>query len=85
MLLCRHMNGRFPYPFLNAMPFPSGFIAIVVAGLAIFWAMFRAGKLLARRVERVEQLSVEWVSDQMALGDVAMLHAEQAVSKGKLV
>jgi hypothetical protein len=50
ILLCRHMNGRFPYPFLNKMPMPSGFIAIAVCGLALFYAMFKLGRALARRV-----------------------------------
>lgn len=84
ILVCRHMNGRFPYPFLNALPFPSGFVGIVVVGLLIFLSMFRAGKALAARVQRVDSVCVEWVAEQAA-GVISLEHADAAVSKGKLL
>lgn len=50
ILLCRHMNGRFPYPFLNMMPMPHGFIFITGACLLLFVGAFRCGKLLNRKL-----------------------------------
>jgi hypothetical protein len=53
ILVCRHMNGRFPYPFLNAMPMPVGFLAITCAGLALFAGAFRLGKLINTKLRTV--------------------------------
>lgn len=53
LMLCRRMNGRFPYPILNALSYPWGFSALVASGLALFVAAFRAGKLLNRRLRHV--------------------------------
>lgn len=53
IMLCRHMNGRFPYPFLNKLPFPSGFMAMTSAGLTLFVLTFRLGKALNRQLRKV--------------------------------
>jgi hypothetical protein len=67
LMLCRHMNGRFPYPILNALSYPWGFSGLILAGLCIFVLAFRAGKLMNRKLrhinlsiritERVERVS----------------------------
>jgi hypothetical protein len=53
LMLCRHMNGRFPYPILNALSYPWGFASLIAAGLALFVAAFRAGKLMNRKLRHV--------------------------------
>jgi hypothetical protein len=67
LMLCRHMNGRFPYPILNALSYPWGFSGLILAGLCIFVLAFRAGKLMNKKLrhinlsiritERVERVS----------------------------
>lgn len=44
ILVCREMNGFFPYPFLNKMPFPTGFIGVVAGAIVVFSLAFQAGK-----------------------------------------
>lgn len=53
LMLCRHMNGRFPYPILNALSYPWGFMGLVCCGLALFVVAFRAGKLMNRKLRHV--------------------------------
>jgi hypothetical protein len=53
LMLCRHMNGRFPYPILNALSYPWGFLGLVCCGLALFVAAFRAGKLMNRKLRHI--------------------------------
>lgn len=53
LMLCRHMNGRFPYPILNALSYPGGFLGLVFCGLALFVLAFRAGKLMNRKLRHV--------------------------------
>jgi FAR-17a/AIG1-like protein len=53
LMLCRSMNGRFPYPILNALPYPFGFLAFVAAGLLLFATSFRVGKLMNARLRHV--------------------------------
>ncbi|KAF8058861.1 hypothetical protein HT031_005429 [Scenedesmus sp. PABB004] len=53
LLLCRQMNGRFPYPILNALSWPWGFCALIGAGLLLFVVAFRAGKLMNRRLRHI--------------------------------
>ncbi|KAK9815412.1 hypothetical protein WJX72_003239 [[Myrmecia] bisecta] len=52
ILLCSHFNGVFPYPFLNKMAWPQGFIGIVVASHVVFYIMFHAGKRLSAPILR---------------------------------
>lgn len=69
LMLCRHMNGRFPYPILNALSWPWGCLGLVLCGLALFVLAFRAGKLMNRKLrhislsiritEQVESIGVE--------------------------
>lgn len=51
--LCRHMNGRYPYPFLRNLKQPHGFIGTAAAGLLLFAGAFRVGKAINRRVRAV--------------------------------
>jgi len=53
LMLCRHMNGRFPYPILNALSYPFGFLGLVFCGLALFVLAFRAGSLMNRKLRHV--------------------------------
>lgn len=53
LMLCRYMNGRFPYPILNALSFPTGFLCLVFAGLALFVLAFRAGKIMNTKLRHI--------------------------------
>lgn len=44
ILLIRHITGVFPYPFLNKIPFPTGFVAMMVGGVVIFRCAFEGGR-----------------------------------------
>ena len=47
LLLVRRVTGAFPYPILNKMPMPSGFVLLIGSGLILFWVLFRAGKRIS--------------------------------------
>lgn len=47
LLLVRRVTGAFPYPILNKMPMPSGFVFLIGSGLVLFWVLFRAGKRIS--------------------------------------
>lgn len=47
ILLIRSITGAFPYPFLNKLPFPSGFIAMTIGGIVVFRAAFEGGRGVA--------------------------------------
>lgn len=47
ILMCSHFNGVFPYPFLNKMPWPQGFLMVSVAANVLFFFLFKAGKLFS--------------------------------------
>ena len=47
LLLIRSVTGGFPYPFLNKLPFPSGFVGIMVGGIVIFRVAFEGGRGVA--------------------------------------
>lgn len=53
LMLCRHMNGRFPYPILNALSYPWGFMGLICSGLLLFVVAFRAGKVINRQLRHV--------------------------------
>ena len=45
--LCAHFNGRYPYPFLERLPFPQGIIGVACACLLINLGFFYVGKGVA--------------------------------------
>ena len=45
------MNGSFPYPFLNLLPFPSGFIVTAVVSVGVFVGFFQLGALVKGRLD----------------------------------
>lgn len=45
------MNGRFCYPFLNALPFPWGFVGTATAALFVFFTFFQVGALLNHQLK----------------------------------
>ena len=47
LLLVRGVTGAFPYPILNKMPMPHGFVFLIGTGLVLFWVLFRAGKRIS--------------------------------------
>ncbi len=46
ILLCRHFNGAFPYPFMNRMPQPWGFLAVGALGVFVFYSVFHLGRFV---------------------------------------
>ena len=47
IVLCSYMNGAFPYPFLNDLPQPQGFLGVSGVSIVLFFVLFRCGKFLA--------------------------------------
>ncbi|KAL0028693.1 hypothetical protein WJX79_000299 [Trebouxia sp. C0005] len=43
-----HFNGAFPYPILNKLPWPAGFIAMATTSIVVFYMMFLAGRQLCK-------------------------------------
>lgn len=46
LLVVRSQFGKFPYPILNKLPFPQGFIGFFSAGIAIILAFHQLGGLV---------------------------------------
>lgn len=74
LMLCRHMNGRFPYPILNALSYPWGFACLVAAGLSLFVVAFRAGKFMNRRVRHIN-FSIR-ITERLSVSDGGSSDAE---------
>jgi hypothetical protein len=43
--------GLYPYPFMNKLPEPHGFLYVVGFGVAVFAVMFRVGRALNARLQ----------------------------------
>ncbi|KAL0047508.1 hypothetical protein WJX82_005138 [Trebouxia sp. C0006] len=50
ILICSHFNGAFPYPILNKLPWPAGFIGMATTSIVLFYLMFLAGRQLCKRL-----------------------------------
>lgn len=50
ILICSHYNGAFPYPILNQLPYPAGFIGMATTSIILFYLMFLAGRQLCKRL-----------------------------------
>lgn len=50
LLLVRQAYGKFPYPVLNKLPFPWGFIGFFTAGIGIVVGVFELGKYIKHGV-----------------------------------
>lgn len=48
------LPGKFPYPFLNQLPLPQGFIVMLVLGIVIFWGFFQIGRQVNRCRTKLE-------------------------------
>jgi hypothetical protein len=53
LLLVRRMFGKFPYPVLNKLPFPWGFMGFFAAGIAVILSTFQLGKWVRRQMAAV--------------------------------
>jgi len=62
LLVLRGVHGAFPYPFLNALPMPAGFVGLVAGGAALFWALFQVGRRLSAPLLRVK-MRAGWPAD----------------------
>jgi len=49
LLLVRHMYGKFPYPVLNALPFPWGYLGFFATGMASIALAFELGKFVKQQ------------------------------------
>lgn len=54
ILISSHFNGAFPYPFLNKLPWPQGFIGVTLAGQLLFFLLFKLGKQLRKFLQRAK-------------------------------
>ena len=52
LFLLRYVSGSFPYPFMNALPFPSGYFFVVTAGLLLFLTLFYVGRWINSGIQR---------------------------------
>eukprot|EP01025_Chloroclados_australasicus_P023985 TRINITY_DN2415_c0_g1_i3.p2 TRINITY_DN2415_c0_g1~~TRINITY_DN2415_c0_g1_i3.p2 ORF type:complete len:277 (-),score=15.66 TRINITY_DN2415_c0_g1_i3:1102-1932(-) len=51
MVVMKRVGGGFPYPFLDKMPFPEGFLVMTMAGCMLYALLFVMGNLLKRMVD----------------------------------
>jgi hypothetical protein len=54
LLVVRAAAGTFPYPILNALPMPWGFVGLTGTALALFAALFALGRRLSTPLLRVK-------------------------------
>lgn len=52
LLLLRFVTGKFPYPFMNKLPFPAGYFVVVGSGMALFLLLFVAGRAINNGLNR---------------------------------
>lgn len=52
---CILCAGKFPYPFLNQLPLPQGFILMLVLGIVIFYGFFQIGRQVNKGRTRLEK------------------------------
>lgn len=50
ILNVKAVGGRFPYPFLDALPFPRGFLLVGSSGVLVIFLMFCLGRFLSGRI-----------------------------------
>jgi hypothetical protein len=63
LLAARLLNGAFPYPFMNAMAQPKGYLVVCGVGLLIFVAAFKLGRLVAGGIRAAEDWAVARVEE----------------------
>jgi len=52
------LNGAFPYPFMNAMKQPGGFMVVCGGGMVIFGGAFRVGRAVGKGLRAAEDYFV---------------------------
>lgn len=50
LLVVKYFYGKFPYPVLNALPYPWGMMAFSITGILIVVSMFEIGKFAKHRL-----------------------------------
>ena len=50
-LLVKAVYGKFPYPILNKLPFPWGFIGFVMVGLSVLVLLHEAGRIMKEMLD----------------------------------
>lgn len=50
ILIVKSAGGRYPYPFLETLPFPGGFLMVAIFGASLQLTAFRLGRFLCRRI-----------------------------------
>jgi hypothetical protein len=66
LLSARLLNGAFPYPFMNAMGQPHGYLIVCGFGMVIFGAAFKLGRLIAGGIRAAEDWAVARVEEAAA-------------------
>ena len=54
LLVVRVASGTFPYPILNALPMPAGYVGLTATALALFAGLFALGRRLSTPLVRVK-------------------------------
>eukprot|EP00798_Chlamydomonas_sp_ICE-L_P032413 gene32413-31031_t len=55
ILVCREVHGKFPYPFLNHLPHPSGVIGVATASVIVLVSVFQLGRLINNILMQVQR------------------------------
>ena len=85
LLLVRSQFGRFPYPILNKLPFPAGFLGFFAAGLAVILGSFSLGGAVRRALNRpsARRRAAAARRQQLLLQQQAAAAAAAAAAKDK--
>lgn len=67
----RFLNGSFPYPFMNAMRQPHGYLVVCGGGMIIFGSAFKLGRAIAGGIRAAEDWAVGRVEEAAAAVAVA--------------
>jgi hypothetical protein len=64
ILTCARFNqGLFPYPFLNVLPWPQGFCGVALVSTALFYVVFRMGRVLGTQLMQRKVLRASCKAD----------------------
>mmetsp|Transcript_14494 Transcript_14494/g.46086 ORF Transcript_14494/g.46086 Transcript_14494/m.46086 type:complete len:229 (+) Transcript_14494:60-746(+) len=52
IMVVKEVTGIYPYPFLNKLPQPWGFVAFIIGSLLVFFGIFHGGRTVSRALRR---------------------------------
>jgi hypothetical protein len=70
------VRGEYPYPFMNKMPHPKGFLYMISSGTTLFLLMFKMGRWVNGKLQRLLGKPGKQVSSKVYISADARAKAE---------